>query len=278
MRTLLMTCRLRLAGMVMICAGSMFGAGCIEQKPAAMTQTVRQDFRQEFDPQRFQLHGGASPAAFCSMEDDGLHVRVTPQDANVGSRGISARFQVSGDFEIVAGFKIVNVPKPDKGFGAGMAISIRDENDEWATLQRVHHPERGHVIIAHRAIPEATANEPGKFRHSVESMTCQAKEGQLCMKRTGSDLEYSFTVAPETTPQVIRMTAYSRRPLKQIHFDAQTGQGGKQVDVVWTNITVTCDEMMSRKATAGQRPVDLPLANFCTHLTDLISPAVFLLD
>jgi hypothetical protein len=221
----------------------LFSMGCGELLGIPRPPTFYQDLRGQFDPLKLQLHGGKAPLKLMKLQDDGLRITITPENAAVGSRGVGTRFNVSGDFEITLGYRILKIPEPETGYGVGAAISLRDVNGEWASLQRVCQPKKGHVIVAHRGVPEPVEIKEGeprpkpKYRSTVEIRPSQANQGELRLKRTGTKLTYLIKDHdnPEFTP--VRDVEFSDRELTQIRFDGQT-TGGKEGDLLLTEITI----------------------------------------
>jgi hypothetical protein len=208
-------------------------AECAEQA------TFDQDFREMMAPTRLRLTGGEQPTKFCKVSPDGLRCAIPAGDGQVSTCGIEARFVVRGNFEIVAGYKLTEVAKPDQGQGAGVKISIKDTQGEWASLQRIHLKKDGQIFSAHRAVKQPD----DKYRHSSETQPAKSDHGRLKLVRDGDRLTYSVADGDAAEFTEIRAETFTNGDLAQLYLASQTGGAKTGIDVVWTELHVRADEI-----------------------------------
>jgi hypothetical protein len=202
-------------------------------------QVFHQDFRGQFDYTRLQLRGGNSPTSLIKLEPDGLRINVTPENASAGSRGVATRFNVSGDFDITVSYKLLRLPQPETGYGVGISLSIKDGDEQLASIQRVRRTNGDHVIVSHRAVPSRDADGKLQHEHNVSLADCDFMEGKLRLVRVGNRLHYLFSDADGRLFQAIRDVEFSDRDLTQVHVNAQLAGGGKDVDLLLTDLTIS---------------------------------------
>ncbi len=207
---------------------------------AEMNDSLSQDFRREFTPQWFRLMGGDAPTRYCRRDSKGVRCTIPAGDASVTFCGLDARVVVRGDFEITASYEIVELPKPTKGQGAGLKISIKDAAQEAASVQRLSMVGTGHGYSSHRAIPD----RDGKLKHTSEIRPTQATKGRLRLKRSGSTLHYLVADGDSETFSETRQAEFTTGDLSQVYFVAQTGGSPTKVDVLWTGIDIRAEKLV----------------------------------
>jgi len=208
--------------------------------PATLDERFTQNFRERFLPQAFELVGGRSPLHFWKVEPEGL--RFTLEDrSDLNYCAVSPRIVVKGDFEITAGFAILDLPKPTQGFGAGMQVSVEDEQGERASVQRVHRQREGHSFSAYRG----RLKEDGTYEHSshMEPVGTGAKSGWLRLRRQGTEVLYEVGDPDGQHFTQIREQDFPAGDVAKLRLALQTGGSPTRGDVVWTHLDVRAQEL-----------------------------------
>lgn len=204
-----------------------------------MVDRFAQDFHAQYAPQAMALLGGETPQRFCRIDSSGLRCTIPTGGERVSFCGISAKFVVKGDFEITGDYKILKLPKPEKGHGAGVKISIKDHRQEWASLQRLHLPNGSQVYSAHRAVMHDDV-----YEHSSKIAPTSAMTGRLRLKRAGTTIHYLVADGEARKLQELRAADFTEGDLVQVYFAAQTGDSPTLVDVVWTDISLQAEGLV----------------------------------
>lgn len=225
----------------LMCAAVLFVSCGLSVPSVARAEqaTFDQDFRATFAPTRLRLTGGEQPSKYCKSSPDGLRCTIPTGEGHISTCGVEARFVVRGNFEIVAGYKLLEVAKPDQGQGAGVKISIKDSQGEWASLQRIHLKKDGQVFSAHRAEKQPD----DKYKHSSETQPSKSDHGRLKLVREGDRLAYLVAEGDATEFTELRTEAFTNGELAQLYLATQTGGAKTGIDVVWTELHVRADEI-----------------------------------
>jgi hypothetical protein len=198
------------------------------------------DFAGSFRPELLELIGTQQPCFSWSREPAGLRFCVRPKPpSKLWSFGLRLRRIVVGDFEITADYRIVDLPKPGSGFGAGPRLEIGDDVGRVATLRRIHTKEGVQQYGWQLAAPRAG----GDLRYSGKNVRTDAKEGRLRLRRKGTDLE--FLIAPSGSEQFEKIHAveFGDRPVPVVRFVLNRGGAETKMDVVLTRLTVNASQL-----------------------------------
>jgi hypothetical protein len=206
---------------------------------SAEQDVFEQDFRSTMSPTKLRLVGGEQPTKYCTVSANGLKCTIPPGTEAVSTCGVETRFVIRGDFEITAGFQLLDVPKPDQGQGAGVKISIKDSHGEWASLQRIHLSKRGQVFSAHRAVKQPD----DKYKHSSEIQPTESKTGKLKLVRKKDQLTYLVAEDDSSEFTEVRTEAFTSDEIPQIFLAVQTGGAKTGVDSVWTDLRILADQI-----------------------------------
>lgn len=209
--------------------------------PAMLDDRFTQDFREQFSPQAFELIGGKPPLRFWKVEPEGLRLTLE-KGSDLNYCAVIPRIVVKGDFEITAGFTILDLPKPTKGFGAGVLISVEDEQGERASVQRLHRQREGPSFSAYRG----RMKEDGTYDHSptIQPVGMDGgKSGWLRLRRQGSEVLYDVGDPEGQHFTQIREQDFPAGDVAKLRLAVQTGGSPTRVDVVWTHLDVRAEEL-----------------------------------
>lgn len=188
-----------------------------------------------FDYNRLQVYG---PSECVAAGTKGLQIELKP-GKEPGWAGIEMRGRVEGDFEISGGFEIVDLPEPNTGTGAGLALSLKDLEGEWATVQYVRHNKSGPKWVAHRG----KLKSDGKYDSSAEERPTSTKRGSFAIRRVGSTIHYLVDESGTGAFTEIDSAEFTSRPVEFIHFGSKKGGANTPVNVVLTDMTARADNL-----------------------------------
>jgi hypothetical protein len=219
------------------------GPGGSSAEAGTMEDLFSQDFREEYLPQTIHFVSGPHPRVqFCKVEPAGLRFTL-PAESKTFSCAASPRIVIKGDFEITAGYTILNVPRPTKGFGAGPRITIEDPEGERAAVQRLYREREGHVVSSYRGLRQ----DDDTYEHSVRILPvtdADTTAGSLRLVRSGPNVEYYVAGAGETEFTQIHTEEFPPGDVAQLRLEIQTGGSPTGVDVAWTYLNVRADELV----------------------------------
>ncbi|MFH1269358.1 MAG: DUF1583 domain-containing protein, partial [Planctomycetota bacterium] len=195
------------------------------------------DFPEQFKLEHSQLMARGGLGRYCTPELAGLRVTI-PENTDGGYNTYDSKIVVKGDFEITAAFTILDLPRPEQGFGAGQRISIEDSRGERAAVQRLNREREGHVFVAYHS----PIRENGTREHLVEMIETGATSGWLRLEREGTTLRY---LAAEAGGDHFTTFYESEFPddVAKLQLIVQTGGSPTGVDVVWTSLDVRAEEL-----------------------------------
>ncbi|NQT12141.1 MAG: DUF1583 domain-containing protein [Planctomycetes bacterium] len=219
------------------------GLGGSSAQAGTMGDLFSQDFREGCLPQTIHLVSGPHPRIqFCKLGPAGLRFTL-PEESKANYFAASPRIVIKGDFEATAGYTILNVPRPTKGFGAGARIAIEDPEGERAAVQRLHREREGHVVSSYRGLRQ----EDDTYEHSVRMLpvtNADTTSGSLRLVRRGPNVEYYAAGAGETEFTQIHTEEFPLGDVAQLHLGVHTGGSPTAVDVAWTYLDVRADELV----------------------------------
>jgi hypothetical protein len=120
-------------------------------------------------------------------ESAGARVTAAAGHDRLPTAGVSASFQIKGDFEITASFEILKAETPADGYGVGVSIyaAIDTDTQHSVSLARRVMPNGNNVFVSDRMQPGA--DQPGHF---VKVMPAKANTGKLRIQRIGTNVRF----------------------------------------------------------------------------------------
>ena len=195
------------------------------------------DFPEQFKLEDSRLMTGDGLDQYCKPEPEGLRVTI-PENSDPDYSIYDSKIVVRGDFELTAAFTILDIPRPEKGYGAGPRIAILDSRGERAAVQRVHRHHEGQVFIAYNS----PILKDGTREHISESIATEGNSGWLRLKREGTTLRY---LAAQAGSDHFTQFYESEFPndVAKIRLITQTGGSPTPVDVLWINLDIRAEHL-----------------------------------
>jgi len=220
-------------------------------KESVKTGVYRTDFRhKQFD------HSTLVPFGFKTLyglqllkpEPRGLRITIpNHQGAEKPSMGFLPLRKIHGDFEIAASYELLSIEPPKTGAGAGANLYIlAEETFHSASFRRCVTPDGDDAFFVH----VSTRNKKGKLRPQYNYFPAKTKSGRLCLKRTGSTLQFL----------VVEGEGDKRRKLHEVEFGAST-IGLLRVATTTDGSPTTTENLWKDFSIQATRlePVDIPV-------------------
>jgi hypothetical protein len=154
------------------------------------------DFYQNFrgkpvDMQLFQ-YMGRDAEQWIKLEAEGLRITLPGDQAFTKSVGLTSKFKLKGDFDIITGYELLQTDQPMTGQGVGFEFYLMIDTDTLDAVRfaRVMRVKEGDVYQCSRM----TSFE-GKRQSQHRFFPATARSGQLRLKRVDRDV--SFWAAEE---------------------------------------------------------------------------------
>lgn len=177
---------------------------------------------------------------------NGVELRILATEGRSRSVGLIPPLRISGDFEITARYKILYLPTPHGGYGAGAAIVIELGDGSYLSLQRVRHPDGKHACVAHRALASFWSSG---HRHETVQQPCPSEEGYLRVTREGEQVRYQFS-EDGVDYRELWETELSGADVNATRIAVQNGEVSAAARVSWQMFDVQADEIIEREERA----------------------------
>ncbi len=188
----------------------------------------------------------------------GLRIRMPVSPATEPSAGVEVPVSVTGNFEIIAGYELIDVPEPPRGFGAGASLTLSCRNGMWTSLQRVVQHGVGDVCVAHIATPDSQ----GKLSHFAQAVGGGGRRGSLRLRRLNSTLHFAVADDDSSDFREICRREFSAEETVHLRLTGQTGEAPTSVDVAWRTLKIRAAQLSFASADTGAEVTVFPGAAF----------------
>lgn len=205
-------------------------------------ESYQQKFDGQFDYQKLKLFGTDTPTNHCKLTDDGVRITFqSTKEKRIPVTGVITQFPFKGDFVATGTYEILDIPKPEEGFGAGVTMVIHEQSGKWASLQRVHHPRKGQIYVAHDAAPSQDPASNEKYKHSVAQQKASSDTGKVRLERHGTTLKYFVADGEDQPFKEIRSIEFPDGEIRDLELATQTGKSPASIDILWKEFTLEHD-------------------------------------
>ncbi len=208
------------------------------------TDLAYQDFRGGRFPRPLFTKVGRDPDRLVRTEVGGLRITLPAGPKAWPQTGFSPRFPVSGEFDVIVSYEILNLETPKNGYGSGVMLWVLSSDNQGAAITRSHRVQEGNVYSLDRASP----NESGKLHHDVRFLPTSAQSGRLRLRRTGETLHYLAAEGADGEFSELRQEPFSSADLKAVLIAADPGGSPTALDVLIPDVRFRGEE---RKARSG---------------------------
>jgi RNA polymerase sigma factor (sigma-70 family) len=172
---------------------------------------------------------GIDAATVINPEEEGLRVTLPLSRQRTDKAGVKLAHRLAGDFDVTAGFEIVQADRPTEGYGVGFSLFLDTAPSvgEGLGLERLNHVQEGDVLTSFHMTP----GKSGKRDFHKRSYPSAMRSGRLRILR--SEGQVTFWAAERDAGE------FQRLPIDQRFAPATT--------TVW----------LAAYPGAGHNPVDL---------------------
>lgn len=195
---------------------------------------------------------GPGATNFLAPTADGMRIAVPALEGGADI-GVAARFAIGGDFEITATYELVDVPKPDAGYGVGPSLHVRisSAGDDAATIGRLHRLAEGQVCSAHYATTPASAAPGTQRRHRVRLAASSAKSGKLRLVRSEGILRYLVADGEGDEFRLIDGVETTQGPIEEIRVVLARNGASTPAEVLLKEFTIRAEQVFEPTPWAG---------------------------
>ncbi|WP_339732206.1 DUF1583 domain-containing protein [uncultured Gimesia sp.] len=177
---------------------------------------------------------GRGTVRLLEPQSDGLLFNL-PAGYKLTAVGVSLRFQIQGDFEIIASYEVPAWKNPEAGYGMGpgLYLKMHDEKESAVSIGRLLRPKQKHVFNA-----TLSTTEDSKRKHDVKLFDAKTNSGKLKLVREGSLLKYSVMDGPDGTFRELREVELGTADVDLLRLGAQQSDVKTPVQVLWKDLFI----------------------------------------
>ncbi|MBN9518089.1 hypothetical protein J0H58_06165, partial [bacterium] len=118
---------------------------------------------------------GPRPTRVVVREAQGVRLRLPAEATGAKPTGLYSYFALAGDFEVSAGYEVIDVPPPTDGYGAGFGLAVETKGpDGDVTVRRGQWKGEGSGVQVVRGRPDAA----GAMGYEATFFPTKAKKGR----------------------------------------------------------------------------------------------------
>tara|TARA_E500000305_G_scaffold46333_1_gene36042 strand:- start:19974 stop:20852 length:879 start_codon:yes stop_codon:yes gene_type:complete len=171
-------------------------------------------------------------------------VLIAPNEKSKKSQvGYATRFAVKGDFEITVGYKLLETPRPEKGYGSGLMIKLFKTDNERINFSRSLKTDGEHKLSTAMWIKKKDVWTP-----LVERVPAEQDYGELKIVRKNATVTFFVKEGEALEFKELRQVQFGPQPLQRIEILADTGGDQQPLKILLTRLTMNADEMLDSAA------------------------------
>ncbi|MBN9518091.1 hypothetical protein J0H58_06175 [bacterium] len=162
----------------------------------------------------------SKPSRTIALGPDGAKFGLGVQKAP-GNTGGRAEVTIAGNFQVAMRYELETAPdQVTTGYGVstGFAVDAGGQIGE-ASVNRGVFTQNGQAYRASRNIPQPD----GKTHYAIVSSAAKARQGQLAVRRVGSEAIILVADGPDQPLTEVHRYAFTDRPVRAIRVYADTG-------------------------------------------------------
>lgn len=180
---------------------------------------------------------GSGTVRLLEPQSDGLLFNL-PTGYQLTAVGVSPRFQIQGDFEIIASYEVPAWKNPEAGYGMGpgLYLKMHDEKESAVSIGRLLRPKQKHVFNA-----TLSTTEDSKRKHDVKLFDAKTDSGKLKLVRKGSLLTFSVMDGPDGAFRELREVELGTADVDLLRLGAQQSDIKTPVKVLWKDLSIQAE-------------------------------------
>ncbi len=205
-------------------------------------EVTYQDFRGGRFPRPLFMKVGRDWDRLVRAEAGGLRITLPAGPMAWPQTGITPRFPVSGDFDIIVSYEILDLERPKNDRGAGVMLWVLTKDNQGAAITRSHRIQEGNVHSL-----DLTFKEGGELRHDERFVSTSARSGKLRLQRSGDTLLYLAAEGADGDFSELRQEPFSSADLRAVLIAVDPGGSPTALDVLIPDVRFRTEERQSRR-------------------------------
>jgi hypothetical protein len=183
---------------------------------------------------------GYQPPKSIFPEVGGFRFWLPANVSDVPQTGLYSYFKLAGDCEASFAYELLNLPAPQKGYGAGVALAF-DAGDHVgrAALERIIKPGDGSGYV----LQTGMAVHGGKGKEEYVFVKGTSKRGRIGLRRVKKELIFLAAESPSGPLEEIGRLAFTDHTIQTVRIYADPGGSPTAVDVRVRDVRVKADEI-----------------------------------
>jgi serine/threonine protein kinase len=223
-----------------------------------------QDFRGDHPWSPLLIWSGRDGGEVIEPEEKGLRVKLTTERASKFPCGVALRTPVSGDFEITAGYEIVQADQPRSGQGVGFELYLVLQSPNREALGFIR--ARG-VDGQEKYCPVHNVDKNGRRKYfslpiPIEETLAKAglapgpvsPVGQLRITRVKGEAAFWVAEGPGGEFRQVHRCQVGTEDVSSVRVAAYAGQVSEPVDVRFVDLRVRSDSLEPEAIADSTRP------------------------
>jgi hypothetical protein len=191
---------------------------------------------------------GYLPTRSIIRDNAGIRIWLPTATPGVGQTGLYSYFAVAGDFEFSANYELLDLPPPQGGYGASVAIVVDSQGPGGSvTLARGQAPQQSPGYLVTRGLP----GDVGPT-YETNHYPSTAKAGRLVLRRAKAEVTCLVSDGPAAELRELCRLPFVPDTVRQVRLYGDAGGSRTAVDARLTRIKLTATEI------AGGAPVFEP--------------------
>jgi hypothetical protein len=214
--------------------------------PRVRADDLKDEINGDADPtlldSRFTRYGFAKEKSIVA-EEQGFRFKLPAREEGVEQTGVYSRVVLAGDFEVSAGFDLIAVAPPEKGYGMTCGIGIDCQIPRLGKVQFMRGYQMGKVnafIIAQYKLTENGMAWDNKTFPAV------ADKGTLRLRREKDELIFLAGDGERREPDEIYRITFPKATIEKVRFFADSGGSPTELDARINHIRVAAEQITAR--------------------------------
>jgi serine/threonine protein kinase len=207
------------------------------------------DFRgKQPAPSALSIWTGKDGDETVDLEEKGLRITLPRGRARTDPVGPVMNTVVKGNFEIAAGYELLQADTPKNGYGVGFELYIMAATDakDAIAYSRVRHADGNDFYVCNRM-----TTVDGKRKYTMNKFPTDSKSGRLRLTRRGGEVTYWVAEGDAGGFKELCRHGFVPDEVRLVRTCAYTGTAAEPVDLRIVDVKVRSDAPLPDLAVAG---------------------------